>query len=139
MTKSLKSEEVNKGKNKGSEKKMFVKDRHKKKKTILGVKLKKGDNVLVISGKDKGKSGSILSIFPKKNRAIVKGVNLVKKHQKPSKQSGGGIIEKELSIHISNLTFLSLKDGKKTKIGYKFENNKKIRIEKKTGEIIRNV
>ena len=139
MTKSLKSEEVNKGKNKGSEKKMFVKDRPKKKKTILGVKLKKGDNVLVISGKDKGKSGSILSIFPKKNRAIVKGVNVVKKHQKPSKQSGGGIIEKELSIHISNLTFLSLKDGKKTKIGYKFENNKKIRIEKKTGEIIRNV
>ena len=81
----------------------------------------------------------LASIFPKKNRAIVKGVNLVKKHQKPSKQSGGGIIEKELSIHISNLTFLSLKDGKKIKIGYKFENNKKIRIEKKTGEIIRNV
>jgi len=138
MTKSLKSEEVKKEKDKGPTK-IFVKDRPKKKKTILGVKLKKGDNVLVISGKDKGKSGSILSIFPKKNRAIVKGVNVVKKHQKPSKQSGGGIIEKELSIHISNLTFLSLKDGKKTKIGYKFENNKKIRIEKKTGEIIRNV
>ena len=102
------------------------------------IKLKKGDNVLVITGKDKGKSGSILSILPKKNRAIVKGVNMVKKHQKPSKQSGGGIIEKELSIQLSNLAFISIKDGKKTKIGYKFEKNKKIRFEKKTGEIIQN-
>ena len=102
------------------------------------IKLKKGDNVLVITGKDKGKSGSILSIVPKNNRAIVKGVNMVKKHQKPSKQSGGGIIEKELSIHLSNLAFISIKDGKKTKIGYKIEKNKKIRFEKKTGEIIQN-
>ena len=102
------------------------------------IKLKKGDNVLVITGKDKGKSGSILSIVPKNNRAIVKGVNMVKKHQKPSKQSGGGIIEKELSIHLSNLAFISINDGKKTKIGYKLEKNKKIRFEKKTGEIIQN-
>ena len=102
------------------------------------IKLKKGDNVLVITGKDKGKSGSILSIVPKKNRAIVKGVNIVKKHQKPSKQSGGGIIEKELSIQLSNLAFISIKDGKKTKIGYKLEKDKKIRFEKKTGEIIQN-
>ena len=104
----------------------------------IRTKLKKGDNVLVISGKDKGKSGSILSIISKKNRAIVKGINIVKKHQKPSKQSGGGIIEKELSIHLSNLSFISIKDGKKTKIGYKYDNNKKIRFEKKTGEIIKN-
>ncbi len=102
------------------------------------IKLKKGDNVLVITGRDKGKSGSILSIIPKKNRAIVKGVNIVKKHQKPSKQSGWGIIEKELSIQLSNLAFISIKDGKKTKIGYKLEKNKKIRFEKKTGEIIQN-
>tara|TARA_Y100000310_G_C20035993_1_gene513933 strand:+ start:57 stop:383 length:327 start_codon:yes stop_codon:yes gene_type:complete len=104
----------------------------------IRTKLKKGDNVLVTSGKDKGKSGSILSIISKKNRAIVKGINIVKKHQKPSKQSGGGIIEKELSIHLSNLSFISIKDGKKTKIGYKYDNNKKIRFEKKTGEIIKN-
>ena len=102
------------------------------------INLKKGDNVLVITGKDKGKSGSILSIIPKNNRAIVKGVNMVKKHQKPSKQSGGGIIEKELSIQLSNLAFISIKDGKKTKIGYKLEKNKKIRFERKTGEIIQN-
>ena len=103
------------------------------------LKLKKGDNVLVISGKDKGKTGSIISIFPKVNKAIIKGVNIVKKHQKPSKQSAGGIVEKELAVHLSNLAFLSLKDGKKTKIGFKIENNKKIRFEKKTGEIIKNV
>ncbi len=93
------------------------------------IKLKKGDNVLVITGKDKGKSGTILSIIPQKNRAIVKGVNVVKKHQKPSKQSGGGIIEKELSIHLSNLAFVSIKDGKKSKIGYKLEKNKKVEVQ----------
>ena len=98
---------------------------------LIKTKLKKGDNVLILSGKDKGKSGSILSIFPKSNRALVKGINIVKKHQKPSKQSGGGIIEK-------NLSFISIKDGKKTKIGYKLENKKKIRFEKKTGEVIKN-
>ena len=105
---------------------------------LIKTKLKKGDNVLILSGKDKGKSGSILSIFPKSNRALLKGINIVKKHQKPSKQSGGGIIEKELSVHISNLSFISIKDGKKTKIGYKLENKKKIRFEKKTGEVIKN-
>ena len=94
---------------------------------------------MVISGNVKGKSGSILSVYPKENRAIVKGINIVKKHQKPSKQGGGGIVEKELSVHISNLSFISIKDGKRTKIGYKFENNKKIRYEKKTGEMIKNV
>ena len=104
----------------------------------IKIKLKKGDNVLVTTGKDKGKSGTILSIIPQKNRAIVKGINIVKKHQKPSKPSGGGIIEKELSIHLSNLAFIAIKDGKKTKIGYKIEKNKKIRYEKKTGEIIQN-
>tara|TARA_B100000700_G_scaffold324995_1_gene432570 strand:+ start:292 stop:615 length:324 start_codon:yes stop_codon:yes gene_type:complete len=106
---------------------------------IKKIKFRKGDNVMVISGKDKGKSGSILSVYPKENRAIVKGINIVKKHQKPSKQGGGGIVEKELSVHISNLSFISIKDGKRTKIGYKFENNKKIRYEKKTGEMIKNV
>ena len=106
---------------------------------IKKIKFRKVDNVMVISGNVKGKSGSILSVYPKENRAIVKGINIVKKHQKPSKQGGGGIVEKELSVHISNLSFISIKDGKRTKIGYKFENNKKIRYEKKTGEMIKNV
>ena len=100
-------------------------------------KLRKGDNVQVLSGKDKGKSGSIISIFPKQNRALVKDVNVVKKHQKPSKQSAGGIINKELSIHLSNLLLLDTKSGKKTRIGFKIQDKKKIRYAKKSGEIIK--
>ena len=77
---------------------------------------------------------------PWKNRRNLLEVSgkSVKKHEKPSKQSGGGIIEKELSVHLSNLSLVSIKDGKNTKIGYKFENNKKIRFEKKTGDNIKN-
>ena len=100
-------------------------------------KLRKGDNVQVLSGKDKGKSGAIISIFPKQNRALVKDVNVVKKHQKPSKQSAGGIINKELSIHLSNLLLLDTKSGKKTRIGFKIQDKKKIRYAKKSGEIIK--
>ena len=100
-------------------------------------KLKKGDNVMVLSGKDKGKIGTILSILPLDNKALVKGINIVKKHQKPSKQSGGGIIEKELPINLSNLSFVSKKDNKPTKIGYKIENDKKQRFEKRTGDTIK--
>ena len=105
---------------------------------VSKIKFRKGDNVLVLSGKDKGKTGSIISVYPKKNRAIVKGVNIVKKHQKPSKQGGGGIVEKELPIHISNLSYISIKDQKKTKISYKLENKKRIRIERRTGDTIKN-
>ena len=100
-------------------------------------KLKKGDNVMVLSGKDKGKIGTILSILPPDNKALVKGINIVKKHQKPSKQSGGGIIEKELPINLSKLSFVSKKDNKPTKIGYKIENDKKQRFEKRTGDTIK--
>tara|TARA_B100000029_G_scaffold424161_1_gene431736 strand:+ start:12127 stop:12537 length:411 start_codon:yes stop_codon:yes gene_type:complete len=119
------------------EKKVKVLKVIKKRRTNPTIKLKKGDNVLVLTGKDKGKLGSILSIFPKKNKATVKGVNIVKKHQKPSRQGGGGIVEKELPVHISNLSFVSLKDQKKTKISYKLEEKKKIRIERRTGDVIK--
>jgi len=104
---------------------------------MFKTKLKKGDNVIVRNGKDKGKTGSILSILYSSNRALIKGLNIVKKHQKPSKQSGGGIIEKELPIHLSNLSLLDTKDNKGTKIGYKIENNKKVRFSKKSGAIIK--
>lgn len=100
-------------------------------------KLKKGDKVIVLSGKDKGKSGSIVSIMNSKNRAVVQGINIVKKHQKPTKKGGGGIVDKELPIDLSNLSIISSKDEKGTKIGYKIENNKKLRFEKRTGEIIK--
>ena len=102
----------------------------------IKIKLKKGDNVLVTTGKDKGKSGTILSIIPQKNRAIVKGINIVKKHQKPSKQSGGGIIEKELSIHQSNLMLLD--NNNPVKVGFKVtDKGKKVRINKSNGKVIK--
>ena len=104
---------------------------------VYKTKLRKGDNVQVLNGKDKGKSGAIISILPKKNRALVKDVNVVKKHQKPSKQSAGGIINKELSIHLSNLLLLDTKSGKKTKLGFKIQDKKKVRYAKKSGEIIK--
>ena len=93
------------------------------------IKLKKGDEVIVLAGKDKGKTGKITSIKPKVNKAIVAGINKAKKHQKPDKNQAGGIVEKEMPIHISNLAYYdnSLKKG--VRLGFKFtDKNKKIRI-----------
>ncbi|ASS97730.1 MULTISPECIES: 50S ribosomal protein L24 [Geobacillus] len=99
--------------------------------------VKKGDKVQVISGKDKGKQGVILAAFPKKNRVIVEGVNIVKKHAKPSQANPqGGIIEKEAPIHVSKVMPLDPKTGEPTRIGYKMVDGKKVRYAKKSGEIL---
>ncbi|AGT30569.1 50S ribosomal protein L24 [Geobacillus genomosp. 3] len=99
--------------------------------------VKKGDKVQVISGKDKGKQGVILAAFPKKNRVIVEGVNIVKKHAKPSQANPqGGIIEKEAPIHVSKVMPLDPKTGAPTRIGYKVIDGKKVRYAKKSGEIL---
>ena len=99
--------------------------------------VKKGDKVQVISGKDKGKQGVILAAFPKKNRVIVEGVNIVKKHEKPSQANPqGGIIEKEAPIHVSKVMPLDPKTGEPTRIGYKIVDGKKVRYAKKSGEIL---
>jgi large subunit ribosomal protein L24 len=99
--------------------------------------VKKGDKVQVISGKDKGKQGVILQAFPKKDRVIVEGVNIVKKHAKPSQLNPqGGIIEMEAAIHVSNVMPLDPKTGEPTRIGYKVEDDKKVRIAKKSGEAL---
>ena len=93
------------------------------------IKLKKGDEVIVLAGKDKGKMGKITLVKPKVNKAIVAGINKVKKHQKPDNNQAGGIVEKEMPIHISNLAYYdnSLKKG--VRLGFKFtDKNKKIRI-----------
>ena len=91
--------------------------------------IKKGTQVKIIYGKDKGKTGKISSVIPKKNKAIVSGINKVKKHQKPDNNQAGGIIEKEMPIHISNISFYDSKNKKPVKIGYKFsDKDKKIRI-----------
>ena len=99
--------------------------------------VKKGDTVKVITGKDKGKQGVILEAFPKKGRVLVEGVNIVKKHAKPSQDNPqGGIINKEASIHVSNVMPIDPKSGEPTRVGYKVENDKKVRIAKKSGEAL---
>jgi len=99
--------------------------------------VKKGDKVMVITGKDKGKTGVILAAFPKKDRVLVEGVNIVKKHTKPNQENPqGGIVSQEAAIHVSNVMPIDPKTGEPTRVGYKFENGKKIRIAKKSGEAL---
>ena len=102
----------------------------------MKIKLKKGDEVLVLTGKDKGKRGKILKVFPKTNKAIVSEINKVKKNQKPDNNQAGGIIEKEMPIHLSNLSFFDTSSNKSTKIGFKILNNKKVRISRTSGKEI---
>ncbi|MFI8495549.1 50S ribosomal protein L24 [Peribacillus butanolivorans] len=99
--------------------------------------VKKGDKVVVISGKDKGKQGIILEAYPKQNRVLVEGINIVKKHSKPSQiNPQGGIISREAAIHVSNVMPLDPKSGKPTRVGYKIENGKKVRVAKISGETL---
>jgi large subunit ribosomal protein L24 len=100
------------------------------------IKIKTGDNVKVITGNNKGSEGKVLKIVSDKNRLIVEGVNMVKKHMKPNAQNPqGGIIEKEASIHISNVSLLT-SSGESTKVGYSMDDNKKVRFSKKSNEVI---
>lgn len=103
------------------------------------LKIKKGDNVIVTTGNKniKGRTGEVLKVIVEKNRAIVAGLNIVKKHTKPSAANPqGGIVEKEASIHISNLALVDPKTGKATRVGYRVEGDKKVRFAKKSGEIL---
>ena len=103
---------------------------------MIKLKIKTGDNVRVIAGDHKGSEGKVMRLFIDKNKAIVEGVNLVKKHNKPSAQNPqGGIIEKEAPIQISNLSLLT-SDGKVTRVGYQVQDGKKVRIAKKTNEVL---
>tara|TARA_Y100000768_G_C23671182_1_gene537822 strand:+ start:327 stop:644 length:318 start_codon:yes stop_codon:yes gene_type:complete len=100
-------------------------------------KLKKGDEVIILAGKDRGKKGKITKMHTNISKAIVSGINKVKKHQKPDNNQAGGITEKEMPIHISNLAFYDNALNKGVRIGYKLEEkNKKIRINKKSGKAI---
>lgn len=99
--------------------------------------VKKGDKVKIITGKDKGKEGVVLTAFPKKDRVIVEGVNMVKKHQKPSATvPQGGIVEQEASIHVSNVMVVDPSTNEPTRVGYKVVDGKKVRVSKKTGEVL---
>ena len=98
------------------------------------LKIKKGDQVVILSGDDKGKTGEVLKAMPKENKVVVQGVNLVKRHTKPSQTNPGGIVTKEAPINASNVAFA--KDGKATKVGYKNVDGKKVRVARKPGAVI---
>ena len=103
----------------------------------LKFKIRKGDKVVVITGKDKGKQGEIVRMIPSENRAVVRGVNLAKRHTRQTAGQEGGIISKEMPIHVSNLALRDPKDGKPTRIGYKtLADGKKVRVAKRSGETI---
>jgi large subunit ribosomal protein L24 len=104
---------------------------------MAGLKIKKGDRVIVLAGRDKGKNGEVFRILPKEGRALVRGVNMVRKHQKQTANEEGGIISKEASINISNLALEDPKDGKPTRVGFKFlDDGRKVRFAKRSGEVI---
>ena len=100
-------------------------------------RLRKGDDMVVISGRDKGKTGSILRVIRSEDRVIVDGINMVKRHTRPSQAQPGGIVDKEAPIHISNVALADPKDGSATRVGYKFlEDGRKVRVAKQSGEVI---
>jgi large subunit ribosomal protein L24 len=100
------------------------------------LKVRKGDNVVVLTGRDKGKSGSILRVMPEENRVVVQGVNMVKRHTRPTAQQQGGIVEKEAPIHVSNVALVDPKDNKPTRVGYKFLDGRRLRFARRSGEMI---
>ncbi|MEQ1789865.1 MAG: 50S ribosomal protein L24 [Rickettsiales bacterium] len=99
-------------------------------------KVKKGDEVIVIAGKEKGKKGKITKLITADSRVVVAGLNMVKRHTKASKTSAGGIIEKEAPLHVSNVSLIDEKSGKPTRVGYKFEEDRKVRFAKRSGDAI---
>jgi large subunit ribosomal protein L24 len=102
----------------------------------MAAKIKKGDRVVLLTGKDKGQKGSVLKVLPKENRVVVEGIGLVKRHTKATQQDPqGGIKTKESSVHLSNVALVD-KNGKPTRVGFKVEGDKKVRVAKTTGEVI---
>jgi large subunit ribosomal protein L24 len=100
----------------------------------MAAKIKKGDKVVVLTGRDRGRSGEVIEVRPAEGRALVRGVNLVKRHQKQTAQQEGGIVSKEAPIHLSNIAYADPKDGKPTRIGFKvLSGGKKVRIAKRSG------
>ena len=103
----------------------------------MAAKIKKGDKVVVLTGRDSGRSGEVVRVMPKEERALVRGVNLVKRHQRQTMNQAGGIIQKEAPIHLSNLALADPKDGKPTRVGFKvLEDGRKVRFAKRSGDLI---
>lgn len=99
-------------------------------------KIRKGDKVVVLTGKDKGRSGEVTQVLPKEGRAVVAGINVVKRHQKQTQTAEAGIVSKEAPIQLSNLAVADPKDGKPTRVGIKIDGDKKVRVAKRSGEVI---
>ena len=103
----------------------------------MAAKIKKGDKVIVLTGRDKGRSGEVIEVRPDDDRALVRSINMVKRHQRQSAQQEGGIISKESTVHLSTLALADPKDGKPTRVGFKFigegDNRKKVRFAKRSG------
>ena len=103
----------------------------------MAAKIKKGDKVVVLAGRDKGRSGEVIRVIPREDRALVRGVNLVKRHQRQTMKQEGGIIRKEGPIHLSNLALADPHDGKPTRVGFKvLDDGRKVRVAKRSGDFI---
>ena len=103
----------------------------------MAARIKKGDRVVVLTGRDKGQEGEVLRVLPDEGRVVVQGVAMAKRHEKPSPRGGGGIVSREAAIAVSNVAHVDPKDGKATRIGFKFlEDGRKVRFAKRSGEVI---
>ena len=103
----------------------------------MAAKIKKGDKVVVLTGRDKGRTGEVFQVMPKEERALVRGVNMVKRHQRQTMNQEGGIIQKEAPVHLSNLALADPKDGKPTRVGFKvLDDGRKVRFAKRSGDLI---
>jgi len=103
----------------------------------MAAKIKNGDKVVVLTGRDKGRTGEVVQVSPKEERALVRGVNLVKRHQRQTANQEGGIISKEAPVHLSNLAVADPKDGKPTRVGFKIlDDGRKVRFAKRSGDLI---
>ena len=103
----------------------------------MAAKIKKGDSIVVLTGKDKGRKGTVTKVMPEDNRVLVQGINMVQRHTRPSQANpNGGIVNKEASLHISNVAIADPSSGKPTRVGFKIEGDKKVRVAKKSGEVI---
>ena len=103
----------------------------------MAAKIKKGDRVIVLAGKDRGRQGQVIKVLPKEDRLVVSGINMVKRHTRPTQADPqGGIKNKEAALHISNVAFVDPKSGEPTRVGFRIEDGKKVRVAKKSGEVI---
>jgi large subunit ribosomal protein L24 len=100
-------------------------------------RIRKGDNVIVVSGRDKGKKGNVLRVMPADERVLVQGINVVKRHMRPSARQTGGIVEKEAPIHLSNVALVDPQSGKATRVGFRtLDDGRKVRVARRSGEVI---